>query len=168
MRTSQIRPKPEVRTNEIRQRCLVSFVGRRISLRVRLHALGRLFMIVSKKPEAVMEALEEVCVSKPKGLRPLPWERPEDSRTPIGCKRYLKEALSRVETMFGILTEIRTPSRRDHPDGLTSAVLNDDEHRKFQMLIVRSTWIVSISKRFDVAYVNILTSTIPRPSPERH
>jgi hypothetical protein len=61
--------------------------------------------------------------------------------------------------MFGILAkEIRTPSRRDHPEMDTSAVLNDDEHRKFQMLIGILNWIVSIG-RFDVAR-NILTSTI--------
>jgi hypothetical protein len=45
----------------------------------------------------------------------------------IGCKRYLKEALTRVETMFGTLYKKSVPlPAGDHPEMDTSAVLNDD------------------------------------------
>jgi hypothetical protein len=38
--------------------------------------------------------------------------------------------------MFGILAKQSVPlPGRDHPEMVTSAVLNDDEHRKFQILI---------------------------------
>jgi hypothetical protein len=77
----------------------------------------------------------------------------------IGCKRYLKEALSRVETMFGVLTKQSVPlPAGDHPEMDTSAVLNDDEHRKYQMLIGILNWVVSIG-RFDIAHA---VSSLPR------
>jgi hypothetical protein len=121
------------------------------------------FMIVSKKPEAVMEALEEVYVIKAKGPPDYylgnDYKKDSRGRWAIGCKRYLKEALSRVETMFGILTKKSVPlPGGDHPEMDTSAVLNDDEHRKFQMLIGMLNWIVSIG-RFDVAHA---TSSLAR------
>jgi hypothetical protein len=121
------------------------------------------FMIVSKKPEAVMEALEEVYVIKEKGPPDYylgnDYKKDSRGRWVIGCKIYLKEALTRVETMFGILTKKSVPlPSGDHPEMVTSAVLNDDEHRKFQMLIGMLNWIVSIG-RFDVAHA---TSSLAR------
>jgi hypothetical protein len=49
-----------------------------------------------------------------------------------------------------------------HPEMDTSAVLNDDEHHKFQMLIGMLNWIVNI-RRFDAIRHrtrNIITSAI--------
>jgi hypothetical protein len=121
------------------------------------------FMIVSKKPEAVMEALEKVYVIKSKGPPDYylgnDYKKDSRGRWAIGCKRYLKEALSRVETMFGILPKKSVPlPSGDHPEMDTSAVLNDDEHRKYQMLIGMLNWIVCIG-RFDIAHA---TSSLAR------
>jgi hypothetical protein len=121
------------------------------------------FMIVSKKPEMVMEALEKVYTIKSKGPPDYylgnDYKKDSRGRWAIGCKRYLKEALARVETMFGVLTKKYVPlPAKDHPEMDTSAVLNDDEHRKFQMLIGMLNWIVSIG-RFDIAHA---TSSLAR------
>jgi hypothetical protein len=70
----------------------------------------------------------------------------------IGCKKYLTEALLRVEGMFGNLNKNSIPmAAGDHPELDTSPLLNDDEHRKYQMLLGMLNWIVQIG-RFDVAY----------------
>ena len=106
-----------------------------------------------------MEDLKAVYTIKNKG--PLEcylgndYKSRKGNRWFVGCKKYLKEALKRVESIFGSLAKKTTPCvPGDHPELDDSEMLNDDEHRKFQMLVGILNWIVTIG-RFDVAYATM-------------
>jgi hypothetical protein len=61
--------------------------------------------------------------------------------------------------MFGPVKKYTNPTETgDHPELDASTVLNDDEHRKYQMLIGMLVWIVTIG-RIDVAHA---TSSLSR------
>jgi Reverse transcriptase (RNA-dependent DNA polymerase) len=120
------------------------------------------FMIVGRKPQAVMEMLKKVYTIKSEG-------EPDyylgndykkiKGRWAIGCKKYLSEALSRVEAMFGVLRKYSIPlSAGDHPELDTTDLLGDDEHRKYQMLLGMLNWVVTIG-RYDIAHA---TSSMSR------
>ena len=73
-------------------------------------------------------------------------------RWAIGCQKYLSESLARVEKLFGSIPKYAIPlPAGDHPELDESEILNDDLHRKFQMLIGMLNWVVGIG-RFDVAH----------------
>ena len=114
------------------------------------------FMIVSMNPEKVMEQIQSVYTVKsigpPEYYLGNDYKKDKKGRWRIGCKKYLQEAISRVETMFGHLKKYSNPTATgDEPELDDSDLLSDDEHRKFQMLIGMLNWIVTIG-RFDVAY----------------
>jgi hypothetical protein len=112
-------------------------------------------MIVSKKPEVVMEKLKEFYMIKSEG--PPEYYLGNDykktkGRWAIGCKKYLTEALAQVEQMFGSLKMYSVPlPTGDHPELDTSELISNDGHRKYQMLLGMLHWIVTIG-RFDVAH----------------
>ena len=73
-----------------------------------------------------------------------------------GCIKYLVDALSRFERMFGTFNEQMNPSKLgEHPELDDTPVLDDSEHQKFQMLIGMLVWLVTIS-RVDVAHATAL------------
>jgi hypothetical protein len=122
------------------------------------------FMIVSKRPEAIMENLKTFYVIKSEGPPEYylgnDYKFCKDRRLAVGCKKYLTEALLRVEKMFGTLKKDSIPmAAGDHPELDTSPLLNDDEHRKYQMLLGMLNWIVQIG-RFDVAYATASLSRV--------
>ena len=61
---------------------------------------------------------------------------------------YAKEAVSRVERIFGCLPKQSTPLPVTdcHPEMDTSPLLGLEDHRKFQMLIGMLQWLVTISR----------------------
>ena len=114
------------------------------------------FMIVSKKPEVIMKALEDTYNIKGKGPPDYylgnDYKQIKGNRWAIGCKRYLKEAIGRIESIFGPLPKRNVPlPGNDHPEEDDTEILSDDKHRKYQMLIGMLNWVVAVG-RFDVAH----------------
>lgn len=124
------------------------------------------FMILSKDPEYVMKQIESVYLVKDSSKGPPDYylgndyKRDKKGRWCIGCKKYLTESIARIEELFGInLPKKETPmAEGDHPEEDSSSPLNDDEHRKYQMLIGMLNWIVCLG-RMDVAFA---TSSLSR------
>jgi hypothetical protein len=65
-----------------------------------------------------------------------------------GCKTYAKEAIAKVERMFGTLKKVGTPLPKEdcHPELDDSPLLDLDGHRKFQMLLGMLQWMVTIGR----------------------
>ena len=65
-----------------------------------------------------------------------------------GCKTYAKEAIAKVERMFGVLPKESTPLPKEdcHPEMDESPLLDLDGHRKFQMLLGMLQWMVTIGR----------------------
>ncbi len=114
------------------------------------------FMIVGKDPQAVMDLIQSLYAIKSIGPPDYylgnDYKKDKKGRWCIGCKKYLVEAIKRVERMFGSLKKYSNPMETgDHPELDDSKVLNDDGHRKFQMLMGILVWVVTIG-RIDVAH----------------
>jgi hypothetical protein len=71
----------------------------------------------------------------------------------------VKEAISRMEAIFGIIQKCSTPMvARDHPElDDDSPLLNNDKHRKYQMIIGKLNWAVTIGRLQYAPDVGILT-----------
>ena len=116
------------------------------------------FMIVSKNPQAVMDEITSVFGVKESSKGPPDYylgndyKRDKKGRWCIGCQRYLREAIKRVEVMIGKIPKSSKPMEtNDHPEMDVSNVLNEDMHRKYQMLIGMLNWLVTIG-RIDISY----------------
>jgi hypothetical protein len=121
------------------------------------------FMIVSSNAQSVMDSLKEAYTIKSEGQPDYhylgnDYKKDKKGRWYFGCKRYLTEAVTRVESMFGALTKNSTPlPAGDHPEMDDSELCSDDEHRKFQMLMGMLNWVVTIG-RLDVAHATMSLS----------
>ena len=121
------------------------------------------FMIASKQPELVMELIKKEYQIKGEG--PPDYYLGNDYKTyngrlAVGCKKYIKEAVRRVEASEGTpIKRQSTPlSPGDHPELDTSEFLDDNGHQHYQMLIGMLNWTVGIG-RFDIAHA---TSSLAR------
>ena len=87
------------------------------------------------------------------------YKKDKKGRWCIGCKKYLTEAVHRIEAILSkSLPKKDTPiPDGDHLEEDSCALLNDDEHRKNQMLIGILNWIVEIG-RMDVAFAIVSLS----------
>ena len=65
-----------------------------------------------------------------------------------GSKTYAKEAVAKVERIFGTLPKEGTPlpSKDCHPEMDTTPLLDLDGHRKFQMVLGMLQWLMSIGR----------------------
>ena len=65
-----------------------------------------------------------------------------------GCETYAKEAIAKVERMFGNIAKESTPLPKEdcHPEMDESPLLDLDGHRKFQMLLGMLQWMVTIGR----------------------
>ena len=65
-----------------------------------------------------------------------------------GGTTYTKEAIDRVERIFGTLSKESTPLpvTELHPELDTSPLLGLDDHRKYQMLLGMLQWLVTICR----------------------
>lgn len=87
------------------------------------------------------------------------YKKDNKGRWCIGCKKYLTEAIKRVEVIFGELPKKDTPMvDGDHPETDVSAPLSDGQHTQYQMLIGMLNWIVRLG-RLDIAFA---TSSLSR------
>ena len=116
------------------------------------------FMIVSKTPKKVMSEIETIFGVKDSSKGPPDYylgndyKKDKKGRWCIGCKKYLKEAITRVENLMGEVPKCNKPiEANDHPEEDSSNLLDDDNHKKYQMLIGMLNWIVTIG-RLDIAY----------------
>ena len=121
------------------------------------------FMIVSKNPQSIMDQLKAIyaikSIGEPEYYLENDYKRDEKGRWAIGCKKYLVEALKRVEKMFGDLKKYSNPMETgDHPELDDSELLDDEGHRKYQMLMGILVWLVNIG-RIDVSFA---TSSLSR------
>ena len=121
------------------------------------------FLIASKKPDVIMDLIKKEYHIKGEG----PPEyylgndyKTHNSRYAVGCKKYIKEAVSQVEQREkSRLKKHSVPSSPgDHPELHTSEFLNDEGHLYYQMLVGMLNWIVGIG-RFDISHA---TSSLAR------
>jgi hypothetical protein len=120
------------------------------------------FMIASRHPQKIMDDIKETYNVKSKGPPEYylgnDYTQDTKGRWCFGCKKYLKEAIARIESMFGVLPKSSVPMvSGDHPETDDSEILNDDDHQKFQMLIGIMNWVVTIG-RLDVAFATMSLS----------
>jgi hypothetical protein len=109
------------------------------------------FMICAKDAKSIMDRIEKVYTIKdigpPNYYLGNDYKKDRRGRWCIGCKKYLKEAVKRVEGMFGSVKKYSSPSETgDHPEMDTSKLLNDEGHRRYQMLIGLLMWVVTIGR----------------------
>ena len=114
------------------------------------------FMIVGKNPQAIMDMTQAMYAVKSIGPPDYylgnDYKKDRQGRWAIGCKKYLVEAIKRVERMFGTLKKYSNPMETGaHPELDDSEILNDEGHRKYQMLMGILVWVVTIG-RIDVAH----------------
>lgn len=75
------------------------------------------------------------------------FKKDSKERWNVGCKKYITEALARVEMMFEPDAKNDTPMvAEDHPECDDSKLLNDEEHTIYQMLIGILNWIITIGR----------------------
>ena len=85
----------------------------------------------------------------------------------MGSKKYIKEVLTRIETIFGTLRKYDNPSETGNKTKLDeSRALGDEEHRQYHMLMGTLIWVVGLV-RSDVAHdsaspssLTVITDTI--------
>ena len=116
------------------------------------------FMITSHDPETIMLQIESIYLVKdsskgePDYYLGRDYKTDKQGRLCIGCKKYLNEAIKRIECLFGPLQKFTTPmSPGDHPEEDTSRLLDESEHRSYQMLMGMLTWITCLG-RLDIAF----------------
>ena len=120
------------------------------------------FMIASRDPQQVMDSIKVTYNVKSEGPPEYylgnDYKRDAKGRWCFGCRKYIKEAISRIERMFGGITKSTVPMvSGDHPEMDESEVLGDEDHRKFQMLIGIMNWVVTIG-RLDIAFATMSLS----------
>ena len=120
------------------------------------------FMIASRDSQSIMNSIKETYNVKSEGPPEYylgnDYKRDSKGRWCFGCKKYIKEAIVRIESMFGTLPKSSVPMiSGDHPEMDDSEVLDDETHRKFQMLIGIMNWVVTIG-RLDIAYATMSLS----------
>lgn len=114
------------------------------------------FCIFSRKPQPIMDAIQKIYTVKdigpPNYYLGNDYKKDKEGKWTIGCKKYITEAVRRIEAIFGKLTKRDTPLvSDDHPEMDGSALLDDAKHKQYQMLIGILNWIVVIG-RIDVCY----------------
>ena len=114
------------------------------------------FCIFAKRPMDIMKQIQDLytvkAVGPPEYYLGNDFKKDKKGRWQIGCKKYLKEAIRRIESMFGTLSKHDTPMvAGDHPEMDTSPLLDDKGHKQYQMLIGILNWIVILG-RLDVCY----------------
>ena len=114
------------------------------------------FTIFAKEPWPYMRKLQSLYVIRdvvpPHYYLGNDFFRDADGGKYIGSSTYVSEAINKLEATIGVLSKERSPCLPgDHPELDTSALLDPDSHRFFQMLIGMGVWIVQLG-RFDIAF----------------
>ena len=121
------------------------------------------FCIFSKKPQLVMDQITAVYTVKSQGPPEYylgnDFKRDKKNRWCIGSRKYIAEAIRRIETLFGTLKKHDVPMvAGDHPEMDTTAIITGEVHQKYQMLIGILNWIVALG-RLDIGFA---TSSLSR------
>jgi hypothetical protein len=121
------------------------------------------FMICVLDAKTIMDRIENVYTIKdigpPNYYLGNDYKKDRQGRWCIRCQKYRKEAVKQVEGMFGSVKKYSSPSETgDHPEIDTSKVLDNEGHRKVQMLIRMLVWVITIG-RISVAHA---TSSLSR------
>ena len=111
------------------------------------------FKVVAKDPQMWVDRIATVFLFKEYGPRnyylgnDYTYHDGQDILT-YGIQTYTKEAVSRVELMYGCLPKESTPMPVTdcHPELDTSPLLDLDDHRKYQMLLGMLQWMLTIGK----------------------
>ena len=114
------------------------------------------FMVYSRTAKKLME---EICsiytvksVGPPDYYLGNDYKQDSQGRWCVGCKRYIKEAIIRVEGIFGELKKYTHPQDvGDHPELDNSEILGDSDHKKYQMLIGMLVWLNTLG-RSDISH----------------
>lgn len=120
------------------------------------------FMIAARNAQSIMNDIKATYNVKSEGPPDYylgnDFKQDAKGRWCFGCKRYIKEATTRIEALFGTIPKSTVPmASGDHPEMDDSEVLDDTSHRQFQMLIGILNWIVTIG-RLDVAFATMSLS----------
>ena len=105
------------------------------------------FKIVAKNPQHWLDLISKTFLVKSHGPRnyylgnDYTYHDGSDIWT-FGCKTYATEAIAKVERLFGTLAKQSTPLPVDdcHPELDDSALLDLDDHRRYQMLLGMLQW----------------------------
>eukprot|EP00957_Ditylum_brightwellii_P181573 13830723-Ditylum_brightwellii.AAC.2 len=95
------------------------------------------FCIFSKRAQRIMDQLKSVytikAVGPPEYYLGNDFKKDKKGRWCIGCKKYILEAINRVERLLGKISKHDTPMLAgDHPEMDTSEILTDSDHQKYQ------------------------------------
>ena len=87
------------------------------------------------------------------------YKREKKGRLCVVIKKYIKELLTRIETIFGTLKKYDNPSETgDNPELDDSWALGDKEHIQYQMLMGTLIWVVGLG----ISNVAHATSSLSR------
>ena len=116
-------------------------------------------MIFSKDPNAVIKVLKSKFIIKSSGPPDYylgnDFKKNPQGQWTIGCRKYIKDALSKVMGIHGDIPKRNNPCEQDiHLECDQSPLLNATEHRQFQQLVGILNWIMQIG-RVDIAYATI-------------
>ena len=111
------------------------------------------FKIVAREPEKWLQYVQDSFLVKESGPRKYYLGNDYSYHDHLGLwtfggATYTKEAIARVERIFGCLAKQSTPLPVTdcHPEVDQSPLLGLDDHRKFQMLLGMLQWLVTICR----------------------
>lgn len=115
------------------------------------------FCIFARDPSKYMKELQKTYTIKdpapPSYYLGNDFQSISTGHTIVSCNTYLKEALTRVERLYGkVLRQYRSPMENgDHPEDDSSELLPPEEVQTFQQLLGIAQWLVTIG-RFDICF----------------
>ena len=91
------------------------------------------FMAVGKRAQRILDEIKSVYTVKAEGLSDYylgnDYKRDKKRRLCVGSKKYIKEVLTRIKTIFVTLRKYDNPSETgDNPELDDSWALGDEEH----------------------------------------
>jgi len=94
------------------------------------------FIIVNKDSNAIMKCITEHYMVKSMGLPEYylgnNYKKDRKGRLCVGSKKCIKEALTMVDNIFGVIRKYDHPLETgDHPELDETPVLSNDKHQKY-------------------------------------
>ena len=117
------------------------------------------FMIFSRNPDSIMAWFKSKFQIKGDGS-PEYYLGNDYKKTPndlwsVGCKKYIKDALAKVQDIHGNIEKRNNPCDADiHLECDTTPLLDLKEHRQYQQLVGILNWVMQIG-RIDIAYAAV-------------
>ena len=132
-------------------------------------------MIFSKDTKSIMKFFQDRFIIKGDGPPDYylgnDYKKDPNGRWTIGCKKYIKDALEKIQSIHGVIPKRNNPCEQDvHLETDASPLLTAIEHRQFQQLIGILNWIMQIG-RIDIAYATVSLArfvAVPRRTHLKH